>query len=430
MRAGGRVQAAIEVLEEVFGRHQPAASALANWGRNHRFAGAGDRAAIGNLVYDALRHKASSAAAMGADTPRALALYAAKTALLLSAAEVAKLADGVDHAPAPLTPEEATGLDREVASDAPAHVRGDYPDWLQPQFERVFGNRAGAEGAALARRAPIDLRVNPLKATREKVINALTRYHPEATQLSPLGIRIPAPVGPAKSPHVEAEAAHGRGWFEVQDEASQIAALLAGAGPRKQIADICAGAGGKTLALAGQMQNTGQIYAFDSDKLRLRPIFERLKRAGIRNVQVLDAGDDAALAALGPRFDVVMVDSPCTGTGTWRRRPESKWKLKPESITLRQAEQQKVLALGAGLVRPGGRLVYVTCSVLAEENTDQIAQFLAADPGFRTVPYANVWAEAVGGTAPVSADGRSDSLLLTPASHATDGFFIALLERA
>ncbi|MCK9909854.1 RsmB/NOP family class I SAM-dependent RNA methyltransferase, partial [Microbacteriaceae bacterium K1510] len=179
-----------------------------------------------------------------------------------------------------------------------------------------------------------------------------------------------APEGAAKAPHLEAETAHGKGWYEVQDEGSQIAALLAGAGPRMQVLDLCAGAGGKTLALAAGMQNTGQIYAYDSDKKQLRPIFERLKRAGARNVQVLEAGDEAALSALGPRFDLVLVDAPCTGSGTWRRKPDAKWRLKPSNIPERQEDQRRVLELGAGLTKPGGLLVYVTCSVLPEENQD------------------------------------------------------------
>jgi 16S rRNA (cytosine967-C5)-methyltransferase len=192
-----------------------------------------------------------------------------------------------------------------------------------------------------------------------------------------------------------------------------------------QVLDLCAGAGGKTLALAAQMQNTGQIYAYDADKAQLRPIFERLKRAGARNVQVMDGGDEAALLALGPRFDVVLVDAPCTGSGTWRRRPDSKWRLKPENIAQRQREQQAVLDLAAKLVKPAGRLVYVTCSVLAEENTDQAAWLLAKYADFRTIPYADVWRDRLGGEPPVSADGRADALLLTPASHGTDGFYIA-----
>jgi 16S rRNA (cytosine967-C5)-methyltransferase len=195
-----------------------------------------------------------------------------------------------------------------------------------------------------------------------------------------------------------------------------------------QVLDLCAGAGGKTLALAAEMENSGQIYAYDSDKSQLRPIFERLGRAGVRNVQVMDGGDETALLALGARFDVVLVDAPCTGTGTWRRRPDSKWRLRRESIAVRQGEQRAVLELGAGLVKPGGRLVYVTCSVLPEENTDQAEWFLATFGRFRLVPYAELWQTRARSALPLSADGRADTLLLTPASHGTDGFFIARFE--
>ena len=431
MRPAGRLQAAIEVLEEVLNRHQPAPLALASWGRAHRFAGSGDRAAIGNLVYDALRRKNSIAARMDADTPRALALGAAAEAFAMTADEVAALADGERHAPAPITDEERAGLSRAMDDEAPDHVRGDYPEWLTSHMGRVFGERAAEEGAALARRAPVDLRVNSLKATRDKVLKALARHGAEPAALSPVGIRIRARTGARKQPHVEAETAHGKGWFEVQDTGSQIGALMVGAGPRLQVADICAGAGGKTLAMAASMHNSGQIYAYDSDRQRLRPIFERLKRAGARNVQVMDGGDEAAMKALQGRFDRVLVDAPCSGTGTWRRRPDAKWRLKEHNIAQRQGEQRAVLALGAPLVRPGGRLSYVTCSVLAEENGDQVAWFLDQYPEFEIVPFRQVWGETIGEAEPppVSADGRDDTLLLTPASHGTDGFFIATLQR-
>jgi 16S rRNA (cytosine967-C5)-methyltransferase len=196
-----------------------------------------------------------------------------------------------------------------------------------------------------------------------------------------------------------------------------------------QVLDLCAGAGGKTLALAAAMQNTGQIYAYDADKRQLRPIFERLKRAGARNVQVMDAGDETALLVLGPRFDLVLVDAPCTGSGTWRRKPDSKWRLKPANIPERQAEQREALALGARLVKPGGALVYVTCSVLPEENADHVAAFLDEHPDFAVLPYAGPWRERLGGEPPDSADGRTDTPQLTPARHSTDGFFIALMRR-
>src|SRR5262249_8127378 len=302
MLSGAHIKAAIEVLVEVSERHRPAASALSDWGKSHRFAGSGDRAAIGNLLYDTLRRRRSLAAQMGADSPRAVVLAAAPGALGLSATAVAASADGSPHAIEPLSEAERAGLSRLIPSDAPASVRGDYPDWLPPPLPRAFGASAAEEGRALARRAPLDLRVNTLKADRPKVLKALAHVAALPTPLSPLGVRLPAPEGQARLPNVEAENGHGRGWFEVQDEGAQIATLMAGAGPRTQVLDICAGAGGKTLAFAATMRNTGQIYAYDGEATRLRPIFERLKRADVRNTQVLRAGDRGALSALGDRF--------------------------------------------------------------------------------------------------------------------------------
>ncbi len=431
MRPGAHIRSAVEVYAEIVERHRPAAMALADWGKAHRFAGSGDRSAIGNLVYDALRRARSLAAQMESDTARAIVLAAAPRALGLSPAEVIAGADGSPHALSPLTEAETANLVRVLPPDTPADVLGDYPDWLAPSFARVFGAVAAAEGVALAARAPVDLRVNTLKADRDKVIKALAKFGAQTTRLSPLGVRLPPPEGRARQPNVEAETAHGRGWYEVQDEGSQLAALMATPGPREQVLDLCAGAGGKTLAFAAAMQNTGQIYAYDDDRVRLRPILERLKRAGARNVQVLDAGDQDALARLGARFDLVFVDAPCTGTGSWRRRPDAKWRLKPQALAQRIVEQRAILETAAAHVKPGGRLVYVTCSVLAEENTDRVGQFLAAHPDFEAVPWRGVW-ERIAGPATLqieSADGATASLLLTPSRHETDGFFIAVMQR-
>jgi 16S rRNA (cytosine967-C5)-methyltransferase len=431
MRPGARIRAAAEVLDDVLHRHRPASVALADWGKSSRFAGSGDRAAVGNLVYDALRRKHSIAARMRSETTRALVLGAAGRALALSPEAIASAADGSPHSLEPLSAAELEGLVRPVPEDAPDWVRGDFPEWLAPSLNRVFAHGSADEGAALAQRAPVDLRANTLKATRDKVLNALAAAKPAATALSPVGVRLRAPEGPGRQPNVEAEPAHGKGWYEVQDEGSQIAALLAGAAPKAQVLDLCAGAGGKTLAMAAAMQNTGQLYAFDRDKLRLRPIFERLKRAGVRNAQVLEPGDTAALQALGPRFDVILIDAPCTGSGTWRRRPDSKWRLRPHDVPERQAEQKALLDLAVPLVKPGGRIVFVTCSILPEEGEDQIAAFLATHGAFASVPIKTAWHGAgLPGDAPPSANGRSDSLLLTPARHGTDGFFIGVLQRA
>ncbi|MGE0056033.1 MAG: RsmB/NOP family class I SAM-dependent RNA methyltransferase [Hyphomicrobium sp.] len=429
MKQGARIAAAIEVLDAILNRHQPVATALADWGKAHRFAGSGDRNAIGGLVYDAMRRKSAIAWAMESDAPRALALGAASDALGMSADAVIAACDGENHSPPPLDETERNGLTRAL-DDAPEYVRANVPEWLWPRFVNAFGARAAQEGVAMSKRAPADIRVNSLKSTREKVLKALASFGAEETAYSALGVRVLPPSGPQRTPNLQAEAAFQAGWCEIQDEGSQIAAALAGAGPRKQVLDLCAGGGGKTLAMAAVMQNTGQIYAYDEDRMRLKPIFERVKRAGVRNAQILRAGDKAALLALGPRFDVVLVDAPCTGTGTWRRRPDAKWKLKANNLADREKQQREVLALAAELVKPGGRLVYVTCSLLADENGDQIAAFLSEHDDFATVPFGDVWRECLPGEPPASADGSSDHLVLTPAMHGTDGFFIAILKRA
>jgi 16S rRNA (cytosine967-C5)-methyltransferase len=194
--------------------------------------------------------------------------------------------------------------------------------------------------------------------------------------------------------------------------------------------DLCAGAGGKTLALAALMENSGQLYAYDSDRMRLRPIFERLKRAGVRNVQVLPAGDREGLDKLEGRMDLVLIDAPCTGSGVWRRRPDAKWRLSPQMLEARLAEQRAVLDESARLVKPGGRLAYITCSVLPAENRDQVDAFLARQGDFKLVPWPGLWEQALPGSSPpASADGSADTLQMTPLSHGTDGFFVAMLER-
>jgi 16S rRNA (cytosine967-C5)-methyltransferase len=429
VRPGAHILAAIAVLEEILTRHRPAALALSDWGKGHRFAGSGDRGKIGNLVFEALRRRRSLAAQMGSDRLRAIVLAAAPEALGLSREATIASADGSPHALEPLSRAEIDGLCRGLPEDAPAPVRGDFPDWLAPSFERAFPEHSAREGAALAVRAPLDVRVNTLKADRARVLKALARFLPLPTPYSPVGVRVPLAAGAARPPPVEAEVSHGRGWYEVQDEGSQIAALLGNARPRQQVLDLCAGAGGKTLAFAAGMRNTGQIYAYDEDPVRLRPILSRLRRAGVRNTQVLPAGDGAALAALGARFDLVFIDAPCTGSGAWRRHPDAKWRLKAANLAQRQKQQRAALATGAALVKPGGRLVYATCSVLPEENGEQIAAFLANQSGFATLPWQTVWAEGIGTAPPASAAGAAEGLQLTPGRHGTDGFFIATLVR-
>jgi 16S rRNA (cytosine967-C5)-methyltransferase len=426
-----RVSAAIDVIADIEARRRPAADALKDWGLAHRFAGSSDRAAIAGLVYDALRRRASSAHLMGEATPRAIVLGMLRIERKLDPDAIARLADGSRFAPAALSAQERTRLAADELGGAPPWVAGDYPEWLDPHLARVFGEERAAEGAALAGRAPLDLRVNAIKCTREQAAAALAELVPVPTRWSPFGLRITL-AAEAKSPAIHAEPAFLKGMVEVQDEGSQLAALLAGAKPGEQVIDLCAGAGGKTLALAAIMANHGQLYATDSDKRRLAPIHARLARAGARNVQVRtprSAGNE--LADLAGRADLVLIDAPCTGIGTWRRNPDAKWRVRPGALALRQKEQAAALDRAAALVKAGGRIAYVTCSLLPEENGDQVRAFLARHGDFAIVPPAEV-ASALGERAYLFRRAvlmSEDGLLMTPRRTDTDGFYVAVLAR-
>ncbi len=427
MRLAGRAAAAIEVLSEIFGRHRPASEALKDWGKAHRFAGSTDRHAIGTLVYDCLRRRNSLAARMSDEGPRALVLAGLRDVWGLPVAEIAALAEE-QHGPGALTKSEREALSRAAAADASVAVAGDLPVWIVPSFERAFGEGAAEEGRALAERAPIDLRANALKASREQVLEALKKFGAVEGPLSPWAVRIAAPGPDSRNANVEAEPAHGLGWFEVQDAASQVAALMSGVAPGETVADICAGAGGKTLALAAMMKNVGKLVAHDSDRHRLRPIFERIGRSGATNIEVIAADEGAKLAGFGG-FDCVVIDAPCSGSGAWRRKPDGKWRLTEKQLNQRLSDQRQVLEKGFELAKPGGRIVYITCSLLPQENGDQVQAFLKRHPDCKIIPYTEQWRAAAGGEPPVSADGSHEMLTLTPARHATDGFFMAVMKK-
>lgn len=428
MKFGGRLAAAIEVLADIETRHRPVAEALKDWGVSHRFAGSGDRAAIGNIVYDTLRWRASSAWIAGGDAPRAGVLATVARRWEIGAAELAERIAGDDHAPAPLTADEIARIDGTDLAAAPDHVRADVSEWVAPKLARVFDADWVAEGEALALRPPLDMRANRLKASREKVRKALAKFGAADTPFSPDGLRIPPTTGEGRHPNVQVEPAFQKGWFEVQDEGSQIAALVVGAAPGKQVLDLCAGAGGKTLALAAIMAGKGRVVATDSDRARLAPIFERTKRAAAHNVEVRAAG--APLDDLAGKMDAVLVDAPCTGTGVWRRRPDAKWRLTERALVNRIGEQEGVLATAARFVKPGGRLVYVTCSLLPEENEDRVAAFVAANPAFRIVaPRDGIAASGAGSDLAESVLIRPHGAILSPRRTATDGFYISVMQR-
>lgn len=425
MRLPGRLAAAIEVLSDVETRHRPVSEALKAWGINNRFAGAGDRAAIGNLVYDALRRRASHAAAMGSDSPRALVLAVAMRDWGETPDSLAAAFEGDSHAPDALTPEEIAGATADL-SEAPPAARADMPEWLVPSLERAFGDDWIAEGAAMTGRPSLDLRANALRASPEKVMKSLARFSPQPTTIAPFGITMPAGPRDARTPNVTTDEGYQNGWFEVQDQGSQIVAMLAGAREGEQVLDLCAGAGGKTLALAATMGNKGQIFAYDTDRSRLAPIYDRLKRNTVRNAQVRSP-QDGALDDLVGKMDRVVVDAPCTGTGTWRRRPDTKWKLTPELLAVRQSEQAALLVEAARYLKPSGTLVYITCSILPEENDDQITAFLGANPGFETLDVATAWRQTLITDLPQGLATPGGGICLTPHRTRTDGFYCHLL---
>jgi 16S rRNA (cytosine967-C5)-methyltransferase len=425
-----QISAATEILQQLEESRRPAQDALKEWGVSHRFAGSKDRAAIASLVFDALRKRASAAFVMGEETARAVMLGALREARGLSVDAISALYSGEGHAPAPLTLQERARLETGTLADAPAHVRGDYPQWLASRLEAALGEAAAQEGAALAVRAPVDLRVNILKTSREEALAKLSHLGPRPTPHSPLGLRI-LPGADGRGPALAAEPAFVKGLVETQDEGSQLAALLCGAEAGEQVLDLCAGGGGKTLALAGQTHNRGQIYAFDEDGRRLTPIFARLERAGARNVQVrAPRGKADVLADLEKRCDLVLVDAPCTGTGTWRRHPDAKWRLAPGALEQRQKDQRELLARAVRFVKPRGRIAYVTCSLLLEENEMQIEAFLVKAPEFSALSGEET-AERAG--LPELARFSSKhgvGLRFSPLVSGTDGFFVAVLLRA
>lgn len=437
MTPGARIAAAIEVLADIEGRRRPAVDALKDWGLSHRFAGSGDRAAIADRVYDALRCRASNAWATGDDGARMAVLASALAEEC--AAETARGAWAGDrHAPQ-LTDAELAALSLSARAqrlvDAPAWVCGDYPQWLDPPLAEAFGEARAEETKALAERPPTDLRANTLAIDREALLAAFRdkaeseavvpgRWSPTCVRLEPeLDVRRLAPTATPQ---------FLRGDFEIQDEGSQLVGLFAGARPGMQVGDLCAGGGGKTLALAALMANTGQVFAYDIDARRLAKADARLKRAGVRNAQLRFPGR-GALDDIEGRLDLALVDAPCSGSGTWRRNPDAKWRLRPNALDQRRREQGEALALAARMVRPGGRIAYATCSVLPSENDGAVAAFLAAHQGFQSLPAAEAVRAAMPESALVflaAAMPTTCGLQMTPRRTGTDGFYFALIERS
>ena len=436
MTPGARVAATIELLDAIVSQAERPADGVANaYFRSRRFIGGGDRRAVSERMWGMLRRWGQLwwwLDRIGHPRRDGRALVAADLILHdgMSFADVAAMFDGGTYRPAPLDEQEHRAL-RQLDGhslphpEQPDYVRLNVQEWVKPHLQEAYGTAWGREVAALETPPPVDLRVNLIKATVEQAQQALKRegIETERMKYAPDGLRLTRRLSVVAGP------AFQEGLVEIQDEGSQVAAALVDAHPGQQVMDYCAGAGGKTLAIAARMNNKGRVVAMDVLENRLDRSAQRLRRAGVHNVERRGIEENTKWLKRQKRnFDRVLVDAPCTGTGTWRRNPDGRWTLSPRDLAELVPKQAAILDEAQRLVKPGGRLIYVTCSVLPAEDEAQAEAFLARHPDFRPLPMAELWPAAVGSEPPVQT-APSPWLRLSPLQHGTDGFFAAVFER-
>ncbi len=432
MTPAARLQAVIDLLTEIDETPRPADAVMSAYFRARRYIGSKDRNAVAQTAYAILRRHARLSWWLEREghppTPRARVLANEILGEGKPAASVKALFDGSKFGPAALAPDEAklaNALDSHTLEhpEMPETVRVECPPWAEEPMRAALGDRFAVEMRTLLDPAPLDLRINPVKADRDSARKALERARitAEPTRWSPLGLRVHG------RPPLSTVDAFKNGLVEIQDEGSQLVALAVAPKPGQQVVDFCAGAGGKTLAIAALMKNKGRVVACDVLAGRLKRAAERFRRAGLHNIEAhpLSSERDPWVKRHKRKFDRVLVDAPCSGTGTWRRNPDSRWRHLGPGLEELVPLQASILDSAARLVKPGGRLIYATCSMLPDENEQQVAAFLETHPDFTVKPVAEVWAEEDAGTPPA----EGPYLRLTPARHDTDGFFAAVLER-
>jgi len=448
MTPGARVAATIELLDEIVSRSaegqrgRPADLVANAYFRTRRFIGSGDRRAVSERVWNILRHYGQLRWWVERTRHPELGARAIVSADLmlndgLALRDVQAMFDGGTYRPQPLDEGELRAL-RQMEGHSLPHpeqpdwVRLNVQEWVAPHLREAYGDAWGREIAALETPPPVDLRVNLLKATVEQARDALRQegVETEPMRFAPNGLRLKRRLSVVTGPAFQA------GLVEIQDEGSQLVAALVDGRPGMQVVDYCAGAGGKTLAIAAGMNNKGRVVAMDVYESRLDRSAQRLRRAGAHNVErrtLPTEGGDAANAKWLKRqkgnFDRVLVDAPCTGTGTWRRNPDGRWTLSENDLAELVPKQAAILDAASRLVKPGGGLIYATCSVLPAENEHQIAAFLARHDDFAVVPVADLWPDVAGTELPAQ-NAESPYLRLSPLQHGTDGFFAAALVRS
>lgn len=421
MTPAGQLAAAIDLLSLIEGDSRPADAVANHFFRTRRFIGGGDRRAVSSLVWGVLRTRRHLGwwldYCRAPQTPRLLlavqALFSGQTPNKIAAAFVAGR-----YGPPPLQAEEMAVLEKLSTRtlehpDMPEAVKFEVPDWILPRLRAQFGTTLAAEMQAMKEPASLDLRVNLLKSDQDSALRALASegLTAQKTTYSPWGLRL------KNRQSVTSGKAFQEGLVEIQDEGSQLIAFILDAQPGMRVADFCAGAGGKTLAIAMGMANKGHIVACDVSEPRLEGAIKRLRRAGVHNAErhLLESGDKW-VKRQAQKFDRVLVDAPCTGTGTWRRNPDARTHLREQDLLELVAKQAEILDRAEKLVKPGGRLVYATCSVLNDENEAQVEAFLTRHPAFSLIPLEKP--EAL---------RQQPFLRLSPAAHGTDGFFAAIM---
>ena len=428
MTPGARIQAAVEVLSEMALSRSAGDNVVRRYMRSRRYIGSKDRRDITQRVWRVERHRARLSWSLDEDAPSARQLIFADSLINddLDILDLENLCNGDTYTPLPLSAKEKASVNLtkgRLFNQCPPDVASECPVWLWPYFQDLFGEETQVEISALSEESRVDVRINTMKASRDEAKALLKEegLSTHETAFSPIGLSFPSRVS------LQSTKAFSSGMIEVQDEASQIAAMLVDPKPNHFVLDFCAGSGGKSLAIAAAMAGKGQVVATDTDAERLAKSKVRIRRSGIKTIKtrVLDSENTNWQKRQRKSFDRVLVDAPCSGTGTWRRRPDEKWRFSEKDLDSYINAQDSILGEASRFVRPLGRLIYVTCSLLKQENEDRVNNFLSNHEHFHSLSVGDIWKSVFSTRFP----GRGRYLRLSPRRHKTDGFFVAIIQR-
>lgn len=402
MQTGARFQAALEILTEIFNDQFPADKILNDYTRSRKYIGSKDRRFISDIVWNIIRNRMKFSFNAQSDDPRKILLYAYRHML-------SEIFDSSTYGLSPLSDEEQKWLKNENDTPYPDYIEAECPQWLFTKINDMNFCKA------LNQTASTDIRSHGISASElqqklsaEGIDSSLGAYSPYCLKLNERLV-------------LNNCMAWQDGLFDIQDEASQIVSILIDAKPEHKIIDYCCGAGGKSLALSNILNNQGNILAYDIDSKRLENIKPRLSRLKIKNIELTDI-----IADSDKNFDRFIIDAPCSGSGIWRRSPDSKYRLTPEKLKTLQKVQSEILQIGADKTKTGGRIIYITCSILKDENEEIIEQFLSSHPNFKEVNIKQIWQQKISAPYPHFSE---TSLRMSPLTTNTDGFFICILER-